>query len=240
MVGAWPSSQALESYNNGVKAYKVTGLRAPFDQIFETTLPEILYLDSKALCGPIHRAAAKNLIPSELIETALKYKVVDFKVVGDVQATPEFLVFYFNCHGTTRAVTTSRINDYVRSVDTVNVNTGNLTFEGFVEKYCSLHRVKYDCTLDLRPGQELPGEWLCDCKMFWMKVVCSHVLKVKSYLGHIDLAKAAEALPKNKKKGPQPASRGALHIENEAPAGGRGGGRRGRGRRGGRGGRGRG
>ena len=210
VVGAWPSNQPLEAYNKTIKNNKITVLRSELDKLCHTLLPELVCVDSKLLTGPIDRAT--GITPSEVVEAAASMKTGD---VGELAGArngrqDRARVFFVNSSGwrmdgpNPKKVDAARMKAYIASVDTARVTSIHDVKE-FEAKYMSLHRVLFDATLHLEPGpipaDGAAGAWRCDCKAFWMNAVCSHVLKVKNILGEYDLPRAAQPLPKNKKRG---------------------------------------
>ena len=223
VIGAWPSNQPVEAYNKGVKEHKIRGLRKPFSDVCDNLLPNLVTLDSKLLTEPINRAV--DVVPPYMVKKASLLRAGDVGELSPVPAEVKQRVFYVNTKKFAmsqpggKKVDAARIRDYTSSVDAVQVQrpAGVGTVQAFEQKFMSLHRVYFDRSLHLVQGK-IPaggpaGAWRCDCKGFWSKAVCAHVLKVKDKVGEFNIKQAMAKLPTTKGRTSQK-NKGGLYRDS--------------------------
>ncbi|KAK3262853.1 hypothetical protein CYMTET_28314 [Cymbomonas tetramitiformis] len=160
--GADPSSQPIESYNAHTKQNKQMHMRAQLDEFLTTSLPNLLWLDSADLTGPIHRHVIGDLIPAELIEKALRYSEDD--VLEHPAGSGHF---FLNSKGHLgRKVKACHTEMYLKGVQGTAKVDNRTTSEKFQMNFMTLHKVYYDPSFELEEG-EPAGLWRCDCKGFY-------------------------------------------------------------------------
>ena len=203
-----PDSQPHESYNNQIKTNRwYHGLRQPTDAVLEDAIPRLLHEDCHKLGAHKHPSIGilpELIYPSEGIEKAAQILSDDdlYKLKGGLLFTNVAKYGHY-------AVTDERIQQFHKA-RAGKIDKRQKSIEGLEWTYVSLHmtgeKSKFPEILSS------PYALGCTCKFAWRKgPACSHcalyecvVLKTR------DLNAQTEELPKNKKKGKQKKSRGAL------------------------------
>ena len=189
--GLVPSSNHIEAWNRGTKHDKNVRLRARLDTMLETEFDKLINADFTNLTSPIASFVA-GVVPAELVHKAAAY---DIK--ADILEYPlDSGVYYIN-KGRVKGqkITEARIRKYEASL-TEELELKGLTLASFEQSFMSLHKV-----VALKPPHPGPFPFSCDCKGYYHKVVCSHILAVRELRGEVVLAEEVAPLPKNKRKG---------------------------------------
>jgi hypothetical protein len=181
-------------------------VRARFDQVLTTGLPNMVSFDSKDLTAPV-QSFVPDVIPAEMVDKARGYKECDFRE-GDADT------FYVNTKALLGTkISYQRITRYNASLKGTTANRTR-TVERFASKYMGLHQVRRDGPIEEgRPTKR----WTCDCLGFWHDLVCSHTLVIMDHHGEYDLAANAASLPRRKRSGRPNASKDCLQRQEMTP-----------------------
>jgi hypothetical protein len=175
-------------------------LRAATDVVLETTLPQILTVDSRERSGAI----SSNPLPINSANVA-SAKIL-FEGNGDFLMVDTTL--YCNrprAAGDERPVTpVTQERCDMHEQGTMGTISQRMQYKTLKSRYFSLYACKM---VDSQP--------VCECKDFWRVKECEHSLLWQGLRGEANLTFLGSAIPKNQKKGRKRTATKGLVRQNE-------------------------